>query len=297
MENIDKILKESFEGFTPDAPNVWSNVSQQVGNHAVHQSVAGKAAAAFKSATIVTKVFILASLPVLGGVGYFVYQADKATTTQVEMPVINQSNPTEQLAPLASDQDKIKTDDQIVSSEKGTNQIQHVSKTSTNSVMDEKQQGELEPLNTLTSTVNSPNNLINNTQLNQTAITKSENNNQTKPKMFDRSERARPSTKEIATINEENDNITIPDVFTPGDIDGKNDDYKILIDNEKSYYLKVFDINDNLVFESNSKENTWDGKNYKNGQTCDEGIYSFVFIYELNNGKSGTKSGKIKLIR
>ena len=295
MENIDKILKESFEGFTPDAPNVWSNVSQQVGNHAIHQSVAGKAAAAFKSATVLTKVLIVAALPVISGVGYAVYQSTKSTSTQVEIPLTNQANHEDQVELNQPELTNVVSDNQVKSTPKEVTKIQKEEISTAKNQNDIRQQ--IESNGSLNLSANSQNNNINNTQPNHLATAKSENIAQTKPKMIDRSERSQHPAKEVATLLEDNDNITIPDVFTPGDIDGKNDDFKILIDNEKTFYLKVFDINDNLVFESNSKENTWDGKNYKNGQNCEEGIYTFVFIYELNNGKSGTKSGKIKLIR
>lgn len=294
MENIDKILKESFDGFAPEAPNVWSSVSQQVGNQAVHQSVAGKVATAFKSATIITKVIIVAALPVLSGVGYALYQSSKPAETKIETTISNQATDKAENEMVVSEEPKSSASAPIIVIPKKfnnpTSQTRNVERTSEASISQTQIQNE----SSNNSVIDNP---TNNVQVTASNKPKSEANNQTKPRILDRSERSQNTTKEIVTINEENDNLIIPDVFTPGDIDGKNDFFKILIDNEKSYYLKIFDFNDNLVFESNSKENTWDGRNYKNGQTCEEGTYSFIFIYELNSGKSATKSGKIKLIR
>lgn len=88
-----------------------------------------------------------------------------------------------------------------------------------------------------------------------------------------------------------------PNVFSPNN-DGINDKYVINIEGEKLYNLKIYNENNELLFESNDKNNNWDGINQRNGQLCVAGTYYGVLVYKVSNeGKSKTIMTQIKLIR
>jgi len=89
----------------------------------------------------------------------------------------------------------------------------------------------------------------------------------------------------------------LPNCFTP-DNDGINDKYVIDSEGEKFYNLKIYNYNNELVFESNDKNNNWDGVNYKTGQACNSGTYYGIFQFKFSNeDKNSTRMLKIKLIR
>jgi gliding motility-associated-like protein len=86
-------------------------------------------------------------------------------------------------------------------------------------------------------------------------------------------------------------------VLTPNN-DGLNDRYVIEIEGEKLFNLKIYNFNNELVFESNDKNFTWDGVSQKTGQACNSGIYYGVLNFKfINNDKLQTQMTKIKLIR
>jgi gliding motility-associated-like protein len=89
----------------------------------------------------------------------------------------------------------------------------------------------------------------------------------------------------------------MPNVLTPNG-DGINDKFVIPIEGEKLFNFKIYNHNNELIFESNDKNNSWDGTNQKNGQQCSSGVYYGVLLYNLvNNEKNKTIMTKIKLIR
>ena len=70
------------------------------------------------------------------------------------------------------------------------------------------------------------------------------------------------------------------------------------MEGEKSYNLKIYTVNNEIIFESNDKNNTWDGINQKNGQVCPSSVYYGFLTYKLpNDEKPKTILTKIKLIR
>lgn len=88
----------------------------------------------------------------------------------------------------------------------------------------------------------------------------------------------------------------IYNVFSPG-ADGRNDHYVIEIENEVKYHLVIMDGSGNKVFESDDKDNTWDGKNMFTGEDCAVGSYVMVFVYKINGFEERSERGLVTLKR
>lgn len=86
-----------------------------------------------------------------------------------------------------------------------------------------------------------------------------------------------------------------PNVFTPNG-DGKNDFWFVQIQGEESFNLRIFDVYQNLLFETSNKEDKWDGKD-KHGKTLEAGTYYFQLNYKMPTKENKQKTGHIVLIR
>lgn len=96
--------------------------------------------------------------------------------------------------------------------------------------------------------------------------------------------------------------LTIPNVFTPNN-DGNNDAYDIDILGYQLYSLVIYNRWGNKVFESDKDgfgvdENNWNGRNFNIGLECPEGVYFFIFKYQMNNQTTPKLvNGTITLLR
>lgn len=88
----------------------------------------------------------------------------------------------------------------------------------------------------------------------------------------------------------------IPNVFSPNS-DGINDRFDIGVRNEESYHLEIMDRDGNKVFESFSKENTWDGKNMYTGEECPATTYMMVFVYKIKGFEEKKVAGTVSIKR
>lgn len=84
-------------------------------------------------------------------------------------------------------------------------------------------------------------------------------------------------------------------VFTPNG-DGKNDFWFVQIQGEERFNLRVFDIFQNLLFETTNKEDKWDGKD-RHGNILEAGTYYFQLNYKMPTKENKQKTGHIVLIR
>ncbi len=94
----------------------------------------------------------------------------------------------------------------------------------------------------------------------------------------------------------------IYNVFTPGNIDNKNDQYDIQIENEDLYELMIYDRWGQLVFKANADDDAdnpnWNGKVLNKGEDCPAGTYYYLFRYSLRHQPEILSvSGVITLIR
>lgn len=85
--------------------------------------------------------------------------------------------------------------------------------------------------------------------------------------------------------------LEIPNVFTPNG-DGVNDKFVIVgLENCMQRKLEVRNRAGQVVYRSNSYENTWDGGD------CPDGMYRYMFLYTGDNGIEQTLSGVVTIIR
>ncbi|MBL7811724.1 MAG: gliding motility-associated C-terminal domain-containing protein [Bacteroidetes bacterium] len=90
--------------------------------------------------------------------------------------------------------------------------------------------------------------------------------------------------------------IYLANVFTPGD-DGKNDTYRVPIQGQDLYDMKIFNRWGERVFHSEDAKYQWNGKVNNNGPECPEGTYFYQFTYRFKGKKEKTVSGSVNLIR
>lgn len=92
--------------------------------------------------------------------------------------------------------------------------------------------------------------------------------------------------------------IFLANVFTPGTADGKNDTYRVPIQGQDVFEIKIFNRWGERVFMSEDPRNQWNGKVNNTGADCPEGTYFYQLKYRFK-GKDKVEiiSGSINLIR
>ncbi|PLX13695.1 MAG: hypothetical protein C0594_00915 [Marinilabiliales bacterium] len=87
-----------------------------------------------------------------------------------------------------------------------------------------------------------------------------------------------------------------PNAFTPNG-DGFDDEFKPVGNGlTEDFYMSVFDRWGNKIFESNSPEIGWKGKN-KNGKTFSTGVYTWIVVYKDHFGQEYKKTGSVTLLK
>lgn len=295
--NIDKLLKESFDNFSPDAPDVWQAVQQGV--------QAAQASGAVSSGAVVAQgvgltVKIVAGIAIAAAAvtGYILYNSQpNKEVAKVADPVVNEQIITESEVPVANEQ-PIKEDVQAPVSPKtnipAIKQPTSGSTSANQNPQSEKEQNTISPAvsETGSSVAETPNNEPNSTPK-ETVITevpKSATKVQTDATV--KSDVSKPEAKvskekpynPYAEDGEYYEKPIVPNAFSPND-DGLNDKFKISIENETYYSLKILNEKGEMVFESKNKEQLWDGKHYKTGQPCPKGNYFYVLNYQYKESE------------
>lgn len=89
-------------------------------------------------------------------------------------------------------------------------------------------------------------------------------------------------------------NIFIPNAFSPNG-DGINDQFCVTGENIVSYHLMIFTRWGEMVFETHSLDQCWDGRHRENW--CQPGVYVYSCIIECEAGIEARFKGDITLIR
>ena len=91
--------------------------------------------------------------------------------------------------------------------------------------------------------------------------------------------------------------LEIPNIFTPGNLDGVNDQFTITHKGVEFWELTIFNRWGEKMFETTDEENHWDGTNMKNGQPAAGGTYYFVLNAQLRGEELKSYSGTVTLVR
>ena len=103
-----------------------------------------------------------------------------------------------------------------------------------------------------------------------------------------------PDTTQQAIFVEFETTIYVPNAFSPND-DGYNDFFQvygngIILD---GYDFKVFNRWGNMVYNSTSVDDQWDGTYLSNGTFLQSGIYPYILIYQGVDQLEKTQMGHI----
>jgi gliding motility-associated-like protein len=89
-------------------------------------------------------------------------------------------------------------------------------------------------------------------------------------------------------------NLFVPNAFSPNG-DGKNDVFQVSGTYLAAFELKIFNRWGELLFESNSLQNSWDGT-FRN-KKCPMGVYYFQLKAKGLDGKKVEKTGNVSVLR
>ena len=311
--NIDKLLKESFDNFSPEAPDVWQAVQQGV--QAAQASAAassGAGAAVVQGVGLTVKIVAGIAIAAASVTGYLLYKTqDGLDAVKTPAPVVNEQVVVQPRVPVQNNQP---VEAEIVTPEVKADKT-HVIK----HPVSEKPEGK-QRQKTVAENLTAEASAQENKMLSSESVKRGESG-ETQPaeeatlietlKSITNASSSEKVTGNVSpeggkTISEKPynpytedgevyDKPTIPNVITPND-DGLNDKFEVLIENETYYSLKIMNAKGEMVFESRSKTQLWDGKHYKTGQPCPIGNYVYILNYQYKGSeKVHAKKGLIGL--
>jgi gliding motility-associated-like protein len=298
LNNLDNILKQQMQNFAPDAPNIWEGIAQGVQANAAAQSAVVSKVVLSKIALVVIKVVAILAIPASIATYFYakntknkeVIFSKLATNEAAVIATPFSNNKAEVLAvnpkePKSFEQNVVKNKVNLKDIPKAIAAINSKNKDYQLII-----ENHIEPLdNKITEKSIYELNQINT----QPLIVQAKNELVEKIESIENNEFNLEATEQITNSS----HVKIPNVFTPNN-DGSNDEYVVQIEGEKLFVLKIYNFNNELVFESIDKNYTWDGVSQKTGQACNSGVYYVVLNYKFNySDKLQTKMTKLKLIR
>jgi gliding motility-associated-like protein len=106
-----------------------------------------------------------------------------------------------------------------------------------------------------------------------------------------------PDTSCITVNNDFKVKIEIPNIFTPGDKNAINDEFKIKAVGVEKWDLTIMNRWGEKVFKTDDHLNHWNGKRNNTGADCASGVYYFILTYQLRGEAENTVSGTVTLMR
>ncbi|MFN4083340.1 MAG: gliding motility-associated C-terminal domain-containing protein [Bacteroidia bacterium] len=304
--NIDKLLKETFEGFNPEPPaGIWQQIQQQLptgnmspnANNPINQPVdfITRTINTVKSITVITKTVVgIVAVATTATVLYF-------ANTENEIPPKNTYNISNSI------------------SESKTNDLELNEKTLNDETIVVNKSNSSTPNNSKSSTKENPDQYIKTNVSDYESVTKVEPNKEqnlqeiktNKTQLIESAEKIKQDANQLNNYSE-SENIAedipsetnvidyeevIPNVFTPNG-DGRNDVYNVKISHVTDYHIVIFNTKNEVVFETKDIENSWDGKHYKSGINCETGTYHYVLRFKVQGSEEiRNRQGFIKLMR
>jgi len=273
LNKLDNILKQQMETFAPDAPNIWAGIEQGVQANAAAQTATITKTIGSKIVITIAKIAAILVIPA-SVVVYFVSNEKNniEEILKVESNILSTNQNTEEIKTVESPKiASVITTNKLFKISEPISEISYSNNSNSNSL--DKTAKEIVSSNKPTISEQ----IIVSNELNKT-ILKDEIAESKEVEMIEENE----TKADFSNVGSESGIRVFPNVFTPNN-DGIDDKYVIDLEGEKLYNLKIYNYNNELVFESNDKNNNWDGLNYKNGQACNSGTYFGIFEFKLTN--------------
>ncbi|MCG9881182.1 MAG: gliding motility-associated C-terminal domain-containing protein [Bacteroidia bacterium] len=286
IEDIDQLIKQGMEGFTPPAPpDVWSQISSQI------QAPVGLEGQGLwhgiKQANLLVKTIAVTSTIAISGLGVYLFSPEPKVSNTEPISIVEEK-------PSLGTEIKTKEDigsTSIESPAKMVNKEQDVAKKErpkpTENLLVQPEPKHEEP-----------------SVLPMPEVKVGEKKQEFNHKGADENVGVISLHEDFDPIaGEPEEEITdfpepkFGNVFSPN-ADGKNDRWEILMPVPNFFRVKVFSLDGNLVFESDQPEKTWNGLNVKNGMECENGSYAFQIEYQYPKQKNVQSiRGYVKLLR
>jgi hypothetical protein len=288
IENFDAMLRQSLEGAKMPVPTgAWE---------AIGSSLGAKAVVAVKVASV--KLILIKSIAAAVLAGGAIWGAIELFQTEPKKQEVVQNQSTENAdSPEVINQAPIEI-------ENNSEQTTNASSTKTNSpksgeVSPEKfnvSEGILPPNRNFKDTFKATEKPKENIVVPDNKPNKQEQSKTETPKVKPENTEKSAEKEAVKAPVSSNKPVVIPDVFTPYDIDGSNDCFKVLIENEIKFSLQIYDNKGIRVFECSDKNTCWDGKDKNTGDMSPRGFYTYKLMYELNNGYKKIIHGGLNLL-
>lgn len=303
-QEMDGIFKESLENAMSQVPpGVWESVSSSIGSAAT--GAAATAGTAAKTAMWMKAAIASLTVAAVASVSYFVVNKDK------ENPSAKATNTTS----ISETKDHVVLEENI---EKPTvvivpeNTIGYDSKEdfekeSFGESSENYSKPESLPSNPVDST---PKNIRNPMNVFEPKGDKAEENKQmTDPTTASKEEtQSMPEKESNETENEgakvaqsdampskDSSSIICPNVITPNG-DGKNDCYEVILVNEESFLIQIYDLEMNKLYESTNKYKKWCCE-MPNGGVAPSGRYLVIIKYRYRGKADESKSFWLEVIK
>lgn len=320
--NIDELLKQEFDNFTPDAPDVWSGIEQAVQTSSLTTTATSVKTGILSGKIIATVAGIAITTGALIAYNYFAPStatqqvvADKPllsaeTVAEPEQMSVTSVIPNKTVEPTEQAVEDKEQNPAIVSKEKKKgmenkeNKVKEAPQTKQKESKDKvSNETNIQPtVEAQDKAVKVENPVVGNQiaqpAKNEVHVSIPDNSRTEQAKTEQNKAEHKGSLGPLDATDGEFYKPVIPGSFSPDGMDQVNENFVIEIQNEASFKLMILDRNGKVVFESDSKEKTWNGRNMKNGEECPKGWYFFTLRYRLNGQEESEQvSGKICLFR
>lgn len=295
-QNIDEIIRGGLEHYAPEVPaDAWQGISQQM-HGGVQAGAASKGALhTFGQMGLVSKIVLLAAIPVIAVTGYFVLRSDESKAPET-LAVVAQL-PNEVQKPVEESVNKPLP---------GTSEAQSKSAGESKSGSASGKQTAKEG-NVSTPVLAEPNQALGSAQklenqggvitpetVKQPVSSKGNSKNSKDIPLIIHNEPNAGTDAKTASIHSEPE---FGNVFSPNG-DGRNDTWEIVMDETVSYHLRIFNSKQQLVFETDQQGNFWNGTDMRSGMDCESGSYAYIIDYQFSNNEASIKkTGFINLLR
>lgn len=304
FENIDEVVKQAFDGFEAEVdPSVWNNIQGSINaGGGADSSIQSSASSNLGGSAALKFVAGVAAVGVIAAAIYFSSDKtnNKVSNEQIVQELEYENNHLQEFVPENREQEDV---NEVVDVEQNEGFAQQNIKEGKKTV--EVLNEEIISQELKEEVVEEDVSISQPEKKNESLIVdekeQSKKDNDLK-EMSDNSQNKNNS--EEASIKLENDKlenkknidlvIRTHNSFSPNG-DQVEDTYKLSGDNIKSYYARVATVEGQLLFETNSIEEGWDGKDMQ-GNIMPVGVYIYYYSAKGFNGKTQNKTLKINLL-